>query len=78
MGTLEDGLLHRHVDGRVDAYTRLDGLSGNTVTSLFEDREGNVWVATNDGLDRFRPLSGVDVLGGTGRVRSRWLGACRS
>ena len=57
MGTLEDGLLHRHVDGRVDAFTRLDGLSGNTVTSLFEDREGNIWVATNDGLDRFRPLS---------------------
>ena len=56
MGTLEHGLLHRHVDGRVDEYTRLDGLSGNTVTSLFEDREGNIWVATNNGLNRFRPL----------------------
>jgi signal transduction histidine kinase/ligand-binding sensor domain-containing protein len=57
MGTLEHGLLHRQIDGRVDAYTRVDGLSGNTVTSLFEDREGNIWVATNNGLDRFRALS---------------------
>jgi signal transduction histidine kinase/ligand-binding sensor domain-containing protein len=73
MGTLENGLLHRHVDGRVDAYTRLDGLSGNTVTSLFEDREGNIWVATNDGLDRFRPLSASTysvAQGVSGRVGS--------
>ena len=73
MGTLEHGLLHRHVDGRVDAYTRLDGLSGNTVTSLFEDREGNIWVATNNGLDRFRPLSASTysvAQGVSGRVGS--------
>jgi hypothetical protein len=24
---------------------------------LFEDREGNIWVATSGGLDRFRELS---------------------
>ena len=73
MGTLEHGLLHRHVDGRVDVYTRLDGLSGNTVTSLFEDREGNIWVATNNGLDRFRPLSASTysvAQGVSGRVGS--------
>ena len=33
-----------------------DGLSGDIVCSLFEDREGNVWVATTGGLDRFREL----------------------
>ena len=73
MGALENGLLHRHVDGRVDAYTRLVGLSGSSVTSLFEDREGNIWVATNDGLDRFRPLSASTysvAQGVSGRVGS--------
>src|SRR5262249_2372190 len=31
-----------------------DGLSGDFVIANFEDREGNVWIATTDGLDRFR------------------------
>jgi signal transduction histidine kinase/ligand-binding sensor domain-containing protein len=30
------------------------GLTGNIVSALFEDREQNVWVATESGLDRFR------------------------
>src|SRR6185503_19887791 len=34
-----------------------EGLSGESVTALFEDREGNVWVATDDGLDRFRDFA---------------------
>jgi signal transduction histidine kinase len=40
----------------MDAFRRSDGLSGDLVTAAFEDREGNVWVATLDGLDRFREL----------------------
>ena len=38
-------------------YTQANGLSGDFVTRLFEDREGNVWVATKNGLDRFRNLA---------------------
>jgi signal transduction histidine kinase/ligand-binding sensor domain-containing protein len=30
------------------------GLTGNIVSALFEDREQNFWVATENGLDRFR------------------------
>jgi signal transduction histidine kinase/ligand-binding sensor domain-containing protein len=30
------------------------GLSGETGTAIFVDREGNIWVGTNGGLDRFR------------------------
>ncbi len=33
---------------------RRDGLSGDQVMALLEDREGDVWVSTNGGLDRFR------------------------
>ena len=55
IGRHDEGLRHFHA-GRWDAYARLDGLSGDWVTRFFEDREGNVWVATPDGVDRFRAL----------------------
>ena len=57
IGALVDrGLLHIH-EGRTDRFTQADGLSGRSVTSLFEDREGNIWVATAEGLDRFRDFA---------------------
>jgi ligand-binding sensor domain-containing protein/signal transduction histidine kinase len=56
VGTTDRGLLHVHA-GRVDTFTRADGLSGNTVQRIFEDREGNIWVSTLDGLDRFSDVA---------------------
>ncbi len=55
IGTVERGLIHVH-HGRTDVFSRADGLSGDVVLSVFEDREGDVWVATTGGLDRFREL----------------------
>ena len=55
LGTVERGLIHVH-QGRTDIFTRADGLSADVILSLFEDREGNIWVATTGGLDRFREL----------------------
>ncbi len=55
IGTVERGLIHVH-NGRTDVFTKADGLSGDVVLSLFEDREGNIWVSTTGGLDRFREL----------------------
>jgi signal transduction histidine kinase len=55
IGTVERGLIHVH-QGRTDVFTKSDGLSGDVILSLFEDREGNVWVASTGGLDRFREL----------------------
>jgi signal transduction histidine kinase len=63
-----------------------DGLSGPIVHSILEDGNGNVWVATNKGLDRFRPASvvalqpsdGAMKLTGTRMLAARngavWLG----
>jgi signal transduction histidine kinase/ligand-binding sensor domain-containing protein len=36
-----------------DRYTHTDGLTGGAESNLMVDREGNVWVATAQGLDRF-------------------------
>ena len=47
------GLVHIH-QGRMDVFRQADGLSSDEAMALYEDREGNLWVATEDGLDRFR------------------------
>jgi ligand-binding sensor domain-containing protein len=56
IGTIDQGLLHVH-QGRIDQFARSDGLSGDFVEGIFEDREGNLWVVTGDGLDRFRDFA---------------------
>jgi signal transduction histidine kinase/ligand-binding sensor domain-containing protein len=56
IGTLGEGLVHVH-RGRTDVFTSAEGLSGDRIFSLFEDRESNIWASTSDGLDRFREFA---------------------
>ena len=42
---------------RVEHFTARDGLSSNATAATFQDAEGNVWVATENGLDRFWPAT---------------------
>ena len=49
------GIVHIY-QGRTDVFSESDGLSGDDIYDLFEDREGNIWVATVNGLDRFHEL----------------------
>lgn len=58
VATADEGLLRVHGD-RVERFRASDGLSSNNVLRIFEDREGNVWVSTVRGLDRFREFSVV-------------------
>jgi signal transduction histidine kinase/ligand-binding sensor domain-containing protein len=62
IATVERGLIHLH-NGRTDVFSRSDGLAGDVILSILEDREGDVWVASTGGLDRFRelPVSTVSV-----------------
>ncbi|WP_170834934.1 sensor histidine kinase [Terriglobus roseus] len=38
-----------------ETFSRKDGATGQVIRRLLEDREGNIWAATDGGLDRFRP-----------------------
>ena len=55
IGTHDRGIIHLH-QGRAQVFTTSDGLSGNIICSLYEDHEGNIWVGTSRGIDRFREL----------------------
>jgi signal transduction histidine kinase/ligand-binding sensor domain-containing protein len=48
-----DGL-YRIWKGTVDHFSRSNGLSGHEVRCMWEDREGNLWVITDGGIDLFR------------------------
>jgi hypothetical protein len=56
IGTPDRGMVHVH-DGRIDVFGPSSGFSGGAVNALFEDREGNIWVAATNGLDRFREFA---------------------
>jgi signal transduction histidine kinase/ligand-binding sensor domain-containing protein len=53
MGTANNGV-YRLYGERVDHFSSEHGLSSNEVHGFFEDREGNLWLATSKGLDCFR------------------------
>jgi signal transduction histidine kinase/ligand-binding sensor domain-containing protein len=73
IGTSTRGLVHVH-QGITDVFGQLDGLSGDSISQILEDREGNIWVATLEGLDRFRIASAASFSARQGlsstRVRS--------
>jgi signal transduction histidine kinase/ligand-binding sensor domain-containing protein len=58
IGTPGDGLF-RYADGRFSRWTRADGLPGDSIVSLYVDRDGVLWIATLG--------AGVAVYGGDGR-----------
>lgn len=59
LGTNGAGLIRIDLEsGRVvRRYTERDGLSGDMVRAVLEDRDGNIWVATHSGLTRVTPSS---------------------
>lgn len=40
-----------------ERFTSRDGLSSDVTNQILEDREGNIWVGTERGLDKFRPAT---------------------
>jgi signal transduction histidine kinase/ligand-binding sensor domain-containing protein len=55
VGTESQGLYHIH-DGHADHYGAAQGLTGDEVHSIYQDREGNLWITTDKGVDLFRDI----------------------
>ena len=62
IGTTGRGLIHSY-EGKTSVFSQRDGLSSDQVYTLFEGREGSIWVGTSEGLDQFRelPVSSLSV-----------------
>jgi signal transduction histidine kinase/ligand-binding sensor domain-containing protein len=77
--SIEGGGLRRARDSDssppADRYTASDGLTSDVVHTLFEDREGTIWVGTNLGLDRFRVANVVTETGIPAGFRARFVRA---
>ncbi|HEY2115229.1 MAG TPA: two-component regulator propeller domain-containing protein, partial [Candidatus Angelobacter sp.] len=43
----------RYQDGQFTNYTVKSGLSNNSIRFILQDRQGNLWVGTDDGLNEF-------------------------
>ena len=71
VGTPDRGLIHFH-QGRTDVFSEADGLSGDTVTALLQDQEGNIWAVTTNGIDRFREyaVSNISIKQGLSSINS--------
>jgi signal transduction histidine kinase/ligand-binding sensor domain-containing protein len=67
VGTESAGLYHIH-DGFADHYGSAQGLSGNYVLGIYEDKESNIWVTTDRGIDLFRDFAVATFSGNEGLV----------
>ncbi len=56
IGTNGKGL-YKLAAGQLDRFSTMDGLSGNNIKRIMEDREGDIWVITDRGVDMFRDLA---------------------
>lgn len=52
LGTISDGIIHLLPNGEVDyQINQNNGLGNNTVQSVFEDIENNIWLGLNNGIN---------------------------
>ncbi|MFA5297794.1 MAG: two-component regulator propeller domain-containing protein, partial [Lutibacter sp.] len=51
IGTITNGIYHLDIDGNlIDKINQENGLNNNTVLSMFEDSEHNVWLGLDNGI----------------------------
>ncbi len=67
VGTSGMGIFRIH-GSMVDHFGRTEGLSSDIVNAVFVDREGILWAATPDGIDKFRdpPVASFSSVEGLG------------
>lgn len=86
LGSNGYGIYKRSIDKQskeqFSAYTTLQGLSNNNVRSIQEDRQGNLWIGTNNGLSRYSPdgncFTNYTKQDGLLDEQFYWSASCRS
>ncbi|MEM7485524.1 MAG: triple tyrosine motif-containing protein [Bacteroidota bacterium] len=62
LGTIAHGVLHLDSDGKLlNQIDQLKGLRNNTVLSLFEDVDGNLWLGLDNGISFINLTSPINV-----------------
>lgn len=64
---------YRVLGGKTTVITTAQGLSNNTVRAIHEDRRGDVWIATDFGLNRIRPGGGIENFAGRGGLGTDYV-----
>ncbi len=78
LGRISAAALQRpETPSSVESFTEKQGLTAALTLALLEDREGNIWVGTESGLDRFAPSNIVQPKQ-TEAIASGFAGGARS
>ena len=73
LGTISNGLIKINIEGEIDyQINQYTGLGDNTVLSLFEDIDNNLWIGLDNGIDCVNTTSSlanyIDQIGNIGTV----------
>ena len=77
IGTAGDGLI-RYWEGEAQYFRQSNGLANDSITSLAEDSEGNIWVGTKDGLSQLSDVKLPIYTIADGMVGGSCHGLCAS
>ncbi|WP_142783401.1 helix-turn-helix and ligand-binding sensor domain-containing protein [Changchengzhania lutea] len=62
LGTIKKGVIYLSKDGEIEyRIDRSNGLSNNTALCLFEDKDNNIWVGLDNGIDCINIKSPISV-----------------
>jgi signal transduction histidine kinase len=65
--------VYRVEGGKTTVFTTADGLSNNTIRDILEDRHGDVWIATDFGLNRIKPGGKIESFAGRGGLGTDYV-----
>ena len=51
----------------------VDHISNNFISKIVEDKTGNIWLATEDGLNRINPDGSIDIFKDSDGLPSSWI-----
>nr|WP_321234182.1 triple tyrosine motif-containing protein [uncultured Psychroserpens sp.] len=62
IGTISNGIIYLNSDGSLNyLINQSNGLSNNTILSLYEDRDLNIWLALDNGINCINPNSPFSI-----------------